>query len=341
MSQNDYHLLQTLTQQGFHPPQAWLGYARTHGIRPVPAKKLTQCPHCGSRHQHKIGQYVYFSHLVKLNQCGNCFLLYSDTRFPNEIIDQHFELNYKDEAYFLHQRRQIFRQIADLVSSAAPLKGRILDVGGAKGHLMAVVQRQRPDLQITVNDLSNDACASAAAHFGFETICGGLSSLDDVVQTFDVVVMSDVIYYEADVQALWRLLPSLVAPGGTLIIRIPNKLLPIKLWQRLSRRLAPHKIDTRDRIPLFNPEHLFIFPPHFLAQQLHLIGFQAIQRLPSRPLTKPGGKEVVQPLLHTAARLVHSVSKGRLVISPSLLLIANRSQADDAAQTPHLKAAGA
>ncbi|MCI0561076.1 MAG: class I SAM-dependent methyltransferase [Nitrososphaera sp.] len=89
-----------------------------------------------------------------------------------------------------------------------------LDVGGAKGHLSGILRRRRPDLDIVVNDVSRFACEWARSHYGLKTICGPIGALDERDGKFDVVIMSDVIYYESELNNLWRVLPDLLNEGG-------------------------------------------------------------------------------------------------------------------------------
>ena len=134
------------SNKGFKNPEQWVDYALLHKFRRVEAEKLQACPDCGERESGFLGQYVYYSTLVELRSCENCELLFSDTRIDPKVIYAHFEKAYKDEEYFTRQRRGIFEQIADLVNSSACLGASVLDIGGAKGHLLAHVKKRRPDL---------------------------------------------------------------------------------------------------------------------------------------------------------------------------------------------------
>lgn len=327
MAADSTDLLEVLAAQGFAPPERWLDFARGNGVRRVPADKLLVCPDCHSPRRDKLGHYVHYSHLVQLVQCRDCTLVYSDTRFKPDLLGAHFEENYKDDNYFLTRRRAIFRQLIELIDRAAPPAGRVLDVGGATGHLMAATRQVRPDLDITLNDLSVAACQRASER-GFATLCGGISSLRALPQPFDVVVMSDVIYYEPDIHALWQLLPQLVAPGGTLIIRVPNKLALIKIGQSVLAYCWPQRARMNHKIYLFNPEHLFIFPCEFLIKKLQSIGFPQVQALPAAPLLSDSPADrLLAPLLSTASRLIYTLARGRLVISPALVIVARRAGA--------------
>ena len=317
-------LLATLKNQGFAEAERWVDYARDHGFQQIRSQRVSRCPNCGTESHTQIGQYVYYSTLMRLNLCAGCGLAYSDRRIDPLIIRTHFEGAYKDEDYFLDRRSWLFDQLARLVDGHAPSGGSVLDIGGAKGHLMAVVQRRRPDLHITISDLSKSACTWAATTYGFKTICSAAGALH-VDQAFDVVVMSDVIYYEPEPAKLWTLLPNLVAPGGIVIIRVPNRLLLIRLAQAIRRFVTSKRArDMRDRIMFFNPEHLFIFSRRLLTRRLSSLGFDPVTVLPSELLTPGAQTRRFHTLYYQVARLVHLGTLRRLTITPSLLLVGRR-----------------
>jgi 2-polyprenyl-3-methyl-5-hydroxy-6-metoxy-1,4-benzoquinol methylase len=321
LSPND-DMLTLLTAQGFSEPQKWLPYATRHRLRSVPAEHLLCCPNCGHEHRRPIAQYVYYSHLTHLQHCRQCSLIYADVRLDPSIIKDHFERTYKDDGYFLQQRRAVFQQLAHWIATCAPLKGRVLDVGGATGALMMEVFSIRPDLHMTLSDLSSTACQEAEGK-GFAVICGGIAELATLPHPFDVVVMSDVIYYEPDIRTLWQILPGLVAKGGTLILRVPNKLFFIRLGQTLLR-LTPGRTRMADQVPFFNPEHAYIFSRTFLVQQLKQLGFTP-RCFPARALRKGGWKKTAAELLDLSAWSAATLSGERLIISPSLLIVAEHT----------------
>lgn len=318
-----HDLCALLRDQGFDPPEPWIDYARKRGFRPISARRLYRCPNCGAHDAHTIGQYVYFSHLARLRECTTCELVYSDVRLPADLSAEHFEYVYKDKHYFGWARGAVNAQLARLVTRAAQEGARVLDVGAATGRLMAAVRQFRPDLDITVSDISQEACWHAE-RAGFTAVCSDIAGIDEVGRSFDVVVMSDVIYLEPQLERLWAVLPRLLAPGALLVVRIPNKLTWIRLCQRLLRAWAPQRAAETDRVPLFNPEHLYIFPPRFLCRRLRELGFIDVQTEPARSLRGRAGRAPLIAAADAGAWMVHRLLPGRPVLSPSLILTARR-----------------
>jgi SAM-dependent methyltransferase len=316
---------------GFDQPEAWVDFGLAHAFKVVQATRVSACPECGTVGVPELTRYVYYSTLHRLRECPKCGLIYADARIDPRLVQHHFEATYKDEEYFRRQRGAIFAQIAALVDRYAPRGGRVIDVGGAKGHLMAETRRRRPDLECTVNDLSRASCDWAAATYGFRALCGPISRLVDEPAPYDVAVMSDVLYYEPDLAGVWAALPRIVRPGGSLILRVPNKLtlmrtaLHLQSMGRIARRAEP-QVGVR----FFNPEHLYVFSRHFLKRALANAGFGAVRALPSRLLGAPGLRGIVNRSAYELARLLSVASGGAAVATPAMLILATDYQAPPA-----------
>ena len=324
----DEELLKLLSSNNyFEHPEQWVEFARTNSFRPVVSTRRLSCPDCDSRDFAPIGQYVHYSSLIRLQRCSDCDLIFSDVLLAPELIAQHFDAAYKDESYFLMQRQCIFAEIADLVASLLPKGGSVLDVGGAKGHLAGEIRKRRPDARIVVNDISQASCDYACQQLGFETICGDLGVLSGISERFDVVLGIDVAYYEPQLRTEWSTFSKLTAPGGMVLLRIPNRLYWIKMaeaWARWKRRLGLLS-GPQHRVASFNTEHIYIFSRRYLKRALGSHGFTEIQHLPSSFLASRGMRERVQQLLYAVIRFVSRLSGGVVVLSSSQLVVAKRS----------------
>ncbi len=310
--------------KGFDNPEKWVHYAISNHFEKVNAIKLNSCPDCGSETSILRGQFIYYSSLARLQECSRCGIIFSDIRIAPEIIQYHFEQSYKDEAYFLQKRSRIFRQITNLVALNIKHGGNVLDIGGAKGHLLSMLQKERPDLKYVLNDLSKDACDFAKKEYGFDTIEGGINELERVTNKFDYIILSDVIYYENEIKKLWDVLPNLMSDRGTLIIRIPNKIRIIIFWQFIKNLITnKEKLDKQDKIKFFNPEHLFIFSCMYLKRRLKNIGFNQVDIIPSELLRNSENKNHI-PFYYYLSKLIGFISFARIIITPSLLVVAKK-----------------
>jgi SAM-dependent methyltransferase len=232
-----------------------------------------------------LSSYVFYSNYATLAECQACGLWYSDLRLPDETLRGHFERSYKGEGYF-RRRGRILEHLARVVSRAAPEEGTVIDVGGAEGHLLRRLKSLRRDLRLTLTDTSSLACHQAAGITGVEVFQGSIAEMIDRAWSFDVVVLSDVIYYEPNLEALWSALERWVAPGGIVVIRIPNR------WRWIRGRFFTGGQMDRADIRGFNPDHLYVFTPGFLARELKHRGFTDLRLLPS-PLLGTGPSTLI------------------------------------------------
>lgn len=323
MEEREHEMLELLRfNKGFTHPEKWIQYGLLHNFKKIQADQLEKCPDCNTGSLEFVGQYVHYSTLMSLQTCTECGLVFSDKRIDLRVIQLHFEQAYKDEVYFLDGRRRIFEQISRLADHVAPQGGKILDIGGAKGHLLATLKQRRSDLSFVVNDLSKEACHYAASKYGFQTIWGDVNALERTCSQYDVVIMSDVIYYEPELQKLWRLLPHLVSKNGTVIIRVPNRLAFIRFWQLMTRTITSSADrEMQDRIKFFNPEHLYVFSRSYLLSRLKKLGFLQVVAVPSELLVQKRGV-LWHHLYYYLGKLLWILSGGKLIITPSLLVIA-------------------
>jgi SAM-dependent methyltransferase len=305
---------------GFDEPGRWVGYARRHDFKPIRAEPVPRCPDCSAIPKPRAwGQYIHYSTLIHLRECEYCGLVWADARIDPRIIRQHFEQTYKDDRYFRVSRKPIFEWTAQAVDEVAPLGAHVLDIGGARGDLMDRVVTRRSDIDATVHDVSATATRLAAERFGFATITGDASTLASHRARYDVVVLSDVLYYEPKLPTLWSALARLIRPGGAIVLRVPNKALLTRVGQaafalthdRAARRL-------QDRVPFHNPEHIFVFRPRYLRARLASIGFDDVRFIPSPLLSsaKRAGRA-----LFGVARAVQGVTGRDRVLTPSMLVV--------------------
>ena len=158
MNSNNYYYNILQHNGGFHPIEKWLQYAKIHNFQKINSIKLKNCPDCNNDNLIKFWQYIYYSNIFHIKFCANCGLYFSDTLLDQEVITKHFENTYNDELYFLEQRKYIFDHIASLANKYTPESGKVLDIGGGKGHLLNNIKSARPDILATLNDLSKRSC---------------------------------------------------------------------------------------------------------------------------------------------------------------------------------------
>lgn len=307
---------------GFNGNTRWMRYARQHGFKAVKAARIKRCPDCGGRPRPKTwGQFIYYSTLIRLLECSECGLVWGDVHLDPGVVRKHFDVVYKDDKYFRVSRRRIFRHLARVIDTVAPPGARVLDIGGARGDLMAHVVARRPDLYVVVNDITEIATTSAAERFGFATLTGDARVLGEHEGRYDVIVMSDVLVYEPDIRLLWAALGKLLAPGGSVVIRSQNKWLLIRLWQRWYRATRSRaRQRMQDRIPPLNPEHIYVIRSRYLKSRLEGMGLRDVRVLPS-PQLATTRTSVLTWLYFGFAAAVNWLTRGAVSLTPSVLVV--------------------
>jgi 2-polyprenyl-3-methyl-5-hydroxy-6-metoxy-1,4-benzoquinol methylase len=203
-------------------------------------------------------------------------------------------------------------------------RANVLDIGGAKGHLLAALKKRRPDLHVVLNDLSKEACNYAAENFGFQTLCGDASALQASSSKYDLIIMSDVIYLEPELQKQWRGLANLLAKNGVVIIRAPNKYALIRLWQFMIRVVNGWaQPEMQDHMTFFNPEHLYVFSRRYLVTRLKELGFNQVTTIPSELLVRTQS-DVWHRLYFSLCKILCTLSRGKWILTPSVLVIAGK-----------------
>jgi SAM-dependent methyltransferase len=186
----------------------------------------------------------------------------------------------------------------------------VLDIGGAGGQLAAVVHALRPDLAITVHDISATKIAQARAR-GFEGLVGDARVLAEHGGVYDTIILADSMYYEPDLPTLWQALRSARRQTGKILIRVPNRVPLLRLvsaWQSWSRALPT-------TLYAHNPDHLVVCTPRYLAGRLKRAGCRKISWLPT-----PIGEGPQHAAIYRFAATFHGLT--RRCITPSVVALA-------------------
>lgn len=247
---------------------------------------VNTCPDCGGAERSFLAKYVYYWTPISLWTCA-CGLIYGDAKPDPKHLQAHWERAYKDEAYFEQRRAAIFNQLAAMASRRIRRGGSVLDVGGGMGHLLNRLKVLRPDVDATLLDISSESVDYARKQFGLSAICGTLA---DIHHRYDLVICSDVLYYEEDIKKAWEALDLI---SDRLLIRVPNKLWLIKLG-----RLLPKKDEVRG----FNCEHRYILSRPYLKRRLTNMGYR-VRFTPAAMLGRFGHlPRVITPAMVVTAR---------------------------------------
>jgi predicted nicotinamide N-methyase len=121
------------------------------------------------------------------------------------------------------------RALADVLAARDDLGGRrVLELGCGLGAAAAVAARA--GARVLATDGTPDAVVFAAHNLAINGLAGDVALTDwrdardlDEGAPWDLVVAADVLYLRHNVEALLRLVPRLVAPGGELLLVDPSR----------------------------------------------------------------------------------------------------------------------
>ena len=99
------------------------------------------------------------------------------------------------------------------------VKGRVLDVGAGQGeNIEYLLRRGHEAVGLEPNPLAARVCEEK----GLPVVCGTLDSVSLEAETFDTVILSQVIEHLVDPGRSLDLVNGLLRPGGTVVIFTPN-----------------------------------------------------------------------------------------------------------------------
>jgi SAM-dependent methyltransferase len=137
--------------------------------------------------------------------------------------------------------------------------GRLLDVGAGKGHFLAAARGRGWD--VVGVELSEASARRARATYGLEMLVGDVLEIE-LAGSFDVITLWHVLEHVADPGALLDRVRGLLAPGGRLVVSVPNN----RSFQ--ARLFGEHWFHIDEA------NHLFHFTPRSLAMLLLRRGFE-------------------------------------------------------------------
>jgi len=161
-----------------------------------------------------------------------------------------------------------------------PLSARtILDVGCSQGALGADYLRRNPNCRVLGIDIDPESIEHAR-HRIAEVFCGDVEQTPmpfEVPEGIDCIVYGDVLEHLNDPWSLLAEHAKYLAPGGTILVCMPN----IEHWS-FAARLLSGQFDYDDQ-GLFDRTHLRWFTPRTMARALVEAGLQ-LSDLAPRPI---------------------------------------------------------
>ncbi|MEQ9094321.1 MAG: class I SAM-dependent methyltransferase [Miltoncostaeaceae bacterium] len=194
-----------------------------------------------------------------------------------------------EDRYFNHER-------PELVALVPPDARRVLDVGCGSGALGAAVMRERPGCEVVGIEWFEDALAHARTRLtdAWRIDLNAFQELPAGPGTFDAIVCGDVLEHLLDPEHTIGVLRPYLAPGGRLIISVPN----VRHWSVVFPLLVHDRFEYTDA-GLLDRTHVHLFTVSELALMLGRAGY-AVDVVDSVQMPVP---DELIPLVQLALRL--------------------------------------
>lgn len=240
-------------------------------IKPPPA-----CELCGTADARRLWSLRFEGHPGEfiLWQCPSCKVVFNWPRLPAEAVHDQYDGSYY--VFSSRAERCWSRAVQTYVSLLGPLETRcpagwLLDVGCARGHLLALARGR--GWRVEGVELAREAAAFASAEFDLTVRTGTIEDHAEQIGPFDVVIATDVIEHVTSPRRFVQAVKRVLAPGGWAIIETPN-------WGGWWRRLGGRRWLGLNRF------HLFLFDERSLSRLIEECGLAVSAKM---SLTSTGG----------------------------------------------------
>jgi SAM-dependent methyltransferase len=289
-------------------------------------RNATRCPICGAADS----RYLRRGYYVK---CPACKVAFRVRRESVAELDEYWQKEFwtDEEIEKRKNREPVFRDAFALLHRQKPGGGSVLDIGCGIGTFLAVCRAG--GWNVTGVEPSSVACEVARREYGLDLINAPFTSAMFQGRKFDAIFAAQVLHHLADPVAFVADMDRVLADDGILMLRTPN-LIPLELSLVLQRLLGREN-------EFFCGPALYAFHPDTLSLLFRRLNYREVTFVNSRPyLEMPAapwqpGQSVKKNLRHLAiaayklaaygtVEAVHRVSQGRVVIGPSLFVVARK-----------------
>ena len=290
------------------------------------ALNYLSCPLCNAAD----GQFVRRGYYVK---CSKCQVAFREEQESAGALEAYWQEGFwtEEEIKRRKNREPVFRDAFELLHEQRSEGGSVLDIGCGIGTFLALCRDG--GWNVTGVEPSSIACEVAAREYGIEPINESFSSTRFRGKKFDVIFAAQVLHHLPDPVGFLKDIDRVLADDGILMLRTPN-LIPLEFSLLLQHLLGRKK-------EFFCGPALYAFHPNTLSLLFRQLGYRQVTFVNSRPYIemprgswKPGqyfGKNLWRLLVtaikvgtYGAVQATSTVSKGRVVIGPSIFVLARK-----------------
>lgn len=159
----------------------------------------------------------------RLVKCRNCGLVYLNPRPTAEALSAYYPPEYapySQRGLFGLLTRLLRRREARAIRRTLPAAAEVLEVGCAAGDLLVPLREE--GTRVTGIELSDHAAAIARIEHHLDVRTGTLAQASFPGDSFDGIIMRNVIEHVPDPKRELAIAASLLRPGGLLFLRTDN-----------------------------------------------------------------------------------------------------------------------
>ena len=222
------------------------------------------CPLCGSDNRETVLSAKDYlcgvAGLFAIRKCKDCDMCYlSPAPRPEDLHKIYPDIYHKS---FIDQRPAWIKERLHFIRTVSPA-GRLLEVGCSAGHFLDKAKAAGYD--VFGIELDTAAGGYAKDHYGLKVEIGSVTDINLPESFFNLIILFDVFEHLNRPAACLEKLMSALAPGGHLVIRVPN-------FASYETRMF-----KENWYPLDLPRHLMHFSPDTLSKMLSRAGFSLLQ----------------------------------------------------------------
>jgi 2-polyprenyl-3-methyl-5-hydroxy-6-metoxy-1,4-benzoquinol methylase len=289
--------------------------------------KNPYCNLCGSNN---IKQLTSFQG-EQLYRCQKCHLVFRWPLPENDMVFNQVEKHYTeaDPHQSVASAKNIFfnKLLDDLESKYAPQERVLLDVGCGYGYFMQLASER--GWKVHGVEIMDKGCQYIERQLKLPVYKGNLVEADYEPDSFDVISLLDVLVMCPNPSLTLKKAYFLLKNKGIVAIRLRNY-----YFQRIIHQFYSYGGWFFSRWKIANPSvfHLYSFSPSTIKKMLLKSGFNNIKIKNSYLTTgDPYGivkssflAKITKVLIYYSTQLISYFSFGKIIVGPSLLVIAKK-----------------
>lgn len=289
------------------------------------------CDICGSGKYREVIRVEISPLLVPswLVRCAGCGFFYANPRLNREAEEDYYTGRYHEdqkEGYWYDGRIDVFRRSLSRMHKFLK-NGRMVDVGCGMGYFMDLARKHGWETKGV--DISTYAAGHANEKLGLDVVKGTLKDARFESEYFDAATMWNVLDQIYDPAANLTELNRVLKKGGYLFIRMPNLYFHLRML-KFHGWLKYFLKDLKARPAVF---HLYAFDKNSVKRLLESTGFSDVAVRTERigvnvprfvEIFGKGNEKTVRKIFDTGAEGLYRLSLGKIVMSPSIFVIARK-----------------